>query len=157
MNANQPSTPGGNQPPIGIDLGTTFSVLAYVDSTGRPVTVPNALGDLLAPSAIFFDDNEVIVGREARKSSVINPDVFAQILRSGRRHPFYRQKIRGFEVSPEVLGGFVLARMKQDAEPRLGPNSKVVITVPAFFDKETRRHPTQEAGRLAASGGGHHQ
>ena len=72
------SSISGPQPPVGIDLGTTFSVLAYIDSTGRPVTVPNGVGDLLTPSAVFFDDNDVIVGREARKSSVINPDAFAE-------------------------------------------------------------------------------
>jgi len=134
--------------PVGIDLGTTFSVLAYVDATGRPLTVPNALGDLLTPSAVFFDDNDAIVGREARKSSVINPDVFAECFKRDMGAAVYRQKIRGFDVPPEVLSAFVLARIKQDAEPRLGPIHKVVITVPAFFD-ETRRHATQEAGRLA--------
>ncbi len=148
MNTDQPFTPGGKQPPIGIDLGTTFSVLAYVDATGRPLTVPNALGDLLTPSAVFFDDNDVIVGREARKSSVINPDVFAECFNRDMGIAVYRRKIRGFDVPPEVLSAFVLVRMKQDAEPRLGPIQKVVVTVPAFFD-ETRRRATQEAGRLA--------
>jgi molecular chaperone DnaK len=138
----------GPQPPIGIDLGTTFSVLAYIDSGGRPVTAPNGQGDLLTASAVYFDDNDVIVGREARKSSVINPDVFAECFKRDMGAPACRRKIRGFDVPPEVLSAFVLARMKQDAEPRLGPIQKVVVTVPAFFD-ETRRRATQEAGRLA--------
>ena len=136
------------QPPVGIDLGTTYSVLAYVDTTGRPVTVPNALGDLLTASAVFFDDNDAIVGREARKSSVINPDLFAECFKRDMGMHFLRHKIRGFDVPPEVLSGFVLQRIKRDAEPRLGPIQKVVITVPAFFD-EGRRRATQEAGRLA--------
>ena len=142
------SDPSGQQPPVGIDLGTTFSVLAYVDSTGRPVTVPNALGDLLPASAVFFDDNDVIVGREARKSSVVNPDTFAECFKRDMGTAAYRQKIRGCDVPPEVLSAFILQRMKHDAEPRLGPIQKAVITVPAFFD-ETRRRATQEAGRLA--------
>lgn len=138
----------GSQPPVGINLGTTFSVLAYIDATGRPVTAPNGLGDLLTASAVYFDDNEVIVGREARKSSVVNPDVFAECFKHDMGIAAYRRKIRGLDVPPEVLSAFLLARMKRDAEPRLGPIQKVVITVPAFFD-ETRRQATQEAGRLA--------
>ena len=152
MNTTSPSpaalAPSTAQPPVGIDLGTTFSVLAYVDSTGRPMTVPNATGDLLTPSAVFFDDNDVIVGREARKSSVINPDTFAECFKREMGAATYRRKIRGFDVPPEVLSAFVLARMKHDAEPRLGPIQKAVVTVPAFFD-ETRHRATQEAGRLA--------
>ena len=142
------SVSSGPQPPIGIDLGTTFSVLAYVDASGRPVTMPNAQGDFLTASALFFDDNDVIVGREARKSSVVNPDTFAECFKRDMGIPAYRRKIRGFDVPPEVLSAFVLQRMKHDAEPRLGPIQKAVITVPAFFD-ETRRRATQEAGRLA--------
>ena len=146
--ATNASASSGLQPPVGIDLGTTFSVLAYVDPTGRPVTIPNASGDLLTASAVFFDDNDVIVGHEARKSSVINPETFAECFKRDMGAAAYRHKIRGLDVPPEVLSAFVLARMKHDAEPRLGPIQKAVITVPAFFD-ETRRRATQEAGRLA--------
>ena len=56
MNASQPPLPPGKQPPTGIDLGTTYSLVAYLDGTGRPITVPNGTGDLLTPSALFFDD-----------------------------------------------------------------------------------------------------
>ena len=60
---------------------------------------------------------------------------------------YARRKIRGIEVPPEILSAFVLERLKQDAERRLGPIPQAVITVPAFFD-ETRRKATQDAGRL---------
>ena len=156
MPATDPTTSGNasaasaSQPPVGIDLGTTFSVLAYVDASGPSGhRAECAWANLLTPSAVFFDDDDVIVGREARKSSVDQPRRRLPSASSVTwASPAYRRKIRGFDVPPEVLSAFVLQRMKQDAELRLGPIQKAVITVPAFFD-ETRRRATQEAGRLA--------
>jgi molecular chaperone DnaK len=145
---DHPAPAGSHVPPVGIDLGTTFSVLAYVDPTGRPTTLPNSLGDLLTPSAVFVDDSEVIVGREARKSSVIGPDSYAECFKRDMGYPVYRRLVRSNEVPPEVLSAFVLRRLKDDAELRLGTIRQAVITVPAFFD-ESRRRATQEAGRLA--------
>jgi molecular chaperone DnaK len=63
--------------PIGIDLGTTYSAMAYVDADGRPTTVLNRLGELLTPSAVAFESGEVIVGKEAVKGSVLEPQAFA--------------------------------------------------------------------------------
>ena len=136
------------QPPVGIDLGTTYSVVAYLDSTGRPTTVVNSLGDLLTPSAVAFEEDGVIVGKEAIKGSVFEPEVFADCFKRDMGRTNFRRQVRGHEVPPEVLNGFLLERLKQDAERRLGPIREVVITVPAFFD-ETRRKATQEAGRMA--------
>jgi len=68
----------------------------------------------------------------------------------------YHRKVRGVDVPPEVLSAFVLDRLKRDAELRLGPIRRVVITVPAFFD-ETRRKATQDAAAWPAGGTGHHQ
>ena len=56
------------QSPVGIDLGTTFSVIAYVNENGRPESIPNAEGDLLTHSVVLFDDQDVIVGKEASKA-----------------------------------------------------------------------------------------
>lgn len=78
------STPGrednrlAQEFPVGIDLGTTYSALAYVDATGRPLTVPNRAGDLLTPSTILIDENEVLVGKEAVKNSVLAPERYAE-------------------------------------------------------------------------------
>jgi len=144
---NAPS-PAENQLPIGIDLGTTYSVVAYVDPTGRPTTVLNQSGDLLTPSAVGFEDGQVIVGKEAVKGSVLEPDAFADCFKRDMGRGRFRRQVGGHEVPPEVLNGFLLERLKQDAERRLGPIRRVVITVPAFFD-ETRRKATQEAGKLA--------
>ena len=123
-------------------------MVAYLDATGRPVTVLNGTGDLLTPSAVSFDDDGVVVGKEAVKSSRWRPSLYVECFKRDMGRPVARRKIRGLEVPPEVLSAFVLERLKQDAERRLGPIRQAVITVPAFFD-ETRRKATQEAGRLA--------
>lgn len=62
------------QHPVGIDLGTTFSVVAYVDDAGKPVTIVNAEGDLTTPSAVLFEDDEIIVGREALNAAALEPE-----------------------------------------------------------------------------------
>ncbi|HEX4147829.1 MAG TPA: Hsp70 family protein, partial [Pirellulales bacterium] len=141
------STPA-SQPPVGIDLGTTYSVVAYLDSTGRPVTVPNSSGDAITPSAVVFEDEGPVVGREAVKSSVLEPSRFADCFKRDMGRKLFRRALGQLEVPPEVLSAFILEKLKQDAQHRLGPIERVVVTVPAFFD-ESRRKATQEAGRLA--------
>ncbi len=137
-----------SHPPVGIDLGTTYSAIAYLDETGRPTSIANDAGDVLTPSAVSFDGPAVLVGKEAIKQGVFEPEVFADCFKRdiGRRE--FHRPIAGQHVPPEVLSAFVLKKLKQDAERRLGPIEEAVITVPAFFD-ETRRRATQEAGRLA--------
>jgi len=137
-----------SQPPVGIDLGTTYSVVAHVDDTGRPITVLNGSGDMLTPSAVLFEKDEIVVGREAARASVMLPDSYAECFKRDMGGIVYHRKVGNVDVPPEVLSAFVLERLKHDTELRLGPIRKVVITVPAFFD-ETRRKATQEAGRMA--------
>lgn len=148
MTEQQLNTDTGSEPPVGIDLGTTFSVVAHVDETGRPITVLNGSGDMLTPSAILFEEDEIVVGREAARASVMLPDSFAECFKRDMGGTVYHRKVGDVDVPPEVLSAFVLERLKRDTELRLGPIRKVVITVPAFFD-ETRRKATQEAGRMA--------
>ncbi|MDA1055857.1 MAG: Hsp70 family protein [Planctomycetota bacterium] len=136
------------QPPIGIDLGTTYSAIAYLDEAGRPMTLKNSLGDLLTPSAVLVDQHEIVVGREALKASAVEPASYAECFKRDVGTVVYRREVRGVQVPPEVLSAFVLEQLKRDAEQRLGPIKQVVITVPAFFD-ESRRKATQDAGRLA--------
>jgi len=136
------------QPPVGIDLGTTYSVVAYIDQAGRPAAVSNQSGDYLTPSALLFDEDQVIVGKEAVKSSVTAPDCYIECFKRDMGSVSARRKVRGQEVPPEVFSAFMLERLKSDAERRLGPFRKAVITVPAFFD-ESRRQATQVAGEMA--------
>jgi molecular chaperone DnaK len=147
MNAGESPRDQQKPLPIGIDLGTTYSVVAYLDAAGRPTTAINGTGDLLTPSALFFDDDNVVVGKEAVKNCVFAPECYVECFKRDMGSVYARRKIRGQEVPPEVLSAFILERLKQDAERRLGPISQAVITVPAFFD-ETRRKATQDAGQL---------
>ena len=148
MNASASATSAGKQPPVGIDLGTTYSLVAFLDPSGRPTTVPNSWGDLLTPSAVFCDDDAIVVGKEAIKNAPLTPDRYAECFKRDMGGMAFRHKIRDLNVPPEVLSAFILERLKKDAEQRLGPIHQVVITVPAFFD-EARRKATQDAGRLA--------
>ncbi len=134
--------------PVGIDLGTTYSAVAFLEDTGKPRTITNEAGDLLTPSAVLVENGEIIVGKQALKCSTIAPDSFADCFKRDMGEPAFRRKLRGIEVPPAVLSAFVLEKLKRDAETRLGPVRDAVVTVPAFFD-ENRRRWTQEAARLA--------
>ena len=136
------------QPAVGIDLGTTYSSVAYMDSAGRPATIPNESGDLLTPSAVFVDEDEIIVGKEAVKASTITPAAYAECFKRDIGGAAFRRTLCGRSIPPEVLSAFVLERLRRDAERRLGSFQKAVVTVPAFFD-EIRRRMTQDAARLS--------
>ena len=66
---------------IGIDLGTTFSCMAYIDDNGQPVIIPNSEGDNTTPSSVLFDGGSTIVGREAKSQSIMEPDDFEQFVK----------------------------------------------------------------------------
>lgn len=154
METESNSMPDGDpltahHPPIGIDLGTTYSVIAYLDVSGRPITIINDAGAALTPSAVAFENDVVLVGKEAVKAAVFEPSVFADSFKRDMGRREFRRPIINKQIPPEVLSGYVLRRLKLDAERQLGqPIKQAVITVPAFFD-ESRRRATQEAGRLA--------
>lgn len=136
------------EPAIGIDLGTTFSVIAHLDSTGRPCTIPNAEGDLITPSVVFFDGDNIIVGKEAVKAAGACPDAIAQFVKRAMGSSAYPKTIHGERLPPEVIQSFILEKLRQDAVLKIGDFRKVVISVPAFFN-EPRRKATQDAGSLA--------
>ncbi len=133
---------------IGIDLGTTYCVVAHIDATGRPVSIPNDSGDLLTPSAVLVDEDQIVVGKEAVKASVLHPHAYAECFKRDMGNAVFRRTVCGQKVPPEILSALILDRLRRDAQKRVGPFRKVVITVPAFFD-ENRRRVTQNAGRLA--------
>jgi molecular chaperone DnaK len=135
------------QLPVGIDLGTTRSVIAHLDAAGRPCTVLNTEGELTTPSVVFFDPNGVIVGKEAQKAAEFEPDRVARCAKRNMGDRFYERPVCGCRLPPEVIQALVLRKLKADAELKLGAISRVVITVPAYFN-EPRRKATQDAGRL---------
>ncbi len=133
---------------IGIDLGTTYSVVAHVDEHGLPRTLTNAEGDVTTPSAVFFDRQGVIVGKEALRAAAFEPDRVALFAKRDVGEAKYSRKILGCQVPAEVIEALVLKKLKQDAERTLGPVRQAVITVPAFFTEPCRK-ATQDAGLLA--------
>jgi molecular chaperone DnaK len=110
MSSTAWSSRPGEQPPVGIDLGTTYSLIAYLDATGRPVTIPNSTGDLLTPSAVFVDEDDVIVGKEAVKSAALSPESYAECFKRDVGSLHFHRKVHRFDVPPEVLSAFVLDR-----------------------------------------------
>lgn len=133
---------------LGIDLGTTYSVVAHLDRQGRPTTIPNAAGELLTPSVVLFDDQSAVVGKEAVQAATLEPANVAECVKRDMGSPYYRKRIRGELLPPEVVSSYILRALHADAQRKLGPVAKCVITVPAYFD-EPRRRATVDAGRLA--------
>lgn len=141
-------TDNNQQPPVGIDLGTTFSAVAFLDADGRPETIRNSEGDLTTPSAVFFDQKRPIVGMEAVEAGLLEPDRLAQFAKRDIGESHYEKSIRGKHLPAEVIQALILRKLKSDAELKLGPIREAVITVPAFFNEPCRK-ATQDAGRLA--------
>ncbi|MEX0712008.1 MAG: Hsp70 family protein [Pirellulales bacterium] len=138
----------GTTPAVGIDLGTTYSVVAHLDHQGRPASIPNSNGDILTPSVVLFDRDGTVVGKEAVLAAPLEPHKVADCVKRDMGAKQYRKAINGEFLPPEVISSYILRRLKADAEKKLGPLTKAVITVPAYFD-ETRRRATMDAGRLA--------
>jgi len=134
--------------PIGIDLGTTFSAVSYIDHAGHTLVIRNAEGEILTPSVVLFGDNEVVVGKEARTAATVHPDLVAEWVKRDMGSPFYTRPIHGQKLPPEVIQGCILRKLKLDIERTLGTVNRVVVTVPAYFD-EVRRKCTADAAELA--------
>ena len=137
-----------NIPAVGIDLGTTYSVIAKLDNMGRPITLVNAEGDLTTPSVALFEGNEAIVGKEALKAMAIEPMAVAECAKRDIGHKVFHKVLQNKQYPPEVIEALILNKLRRDVIPQIGNFSKVVITVPAYFD-EVRRKATQDAGYMA--------
>ncbi|MDO4550090.1 MAG: Hsp70 family protein [Planctomycetia bacterium] len=135
-------------PAVGIDLGTTFSAIAHVDASGRPVTLMNSEGDRITPSVTFFEQKTAIVGKEALKAISTDASCIALCAKRDMGHKVFHQILGDKQYPPEVIEAFILNKLRLDAIQLIGDFSKVVITVPAYFD-EVRRKATQDAGYMA--------
>ena len=133
---------------VGIDLGTTFSAVAYLDDMGRPQTLVNAEGDKVTPSVVLFDDDDVVVGKEALKALATEMESIAECAKRDLGHLVFHKSFGGKQYPPQVILAYILNKLRQDAESQIGEIERAVITVPAYFD-EIRRTATQEAGYLA--------
>jgi molecular chaperone DnaK len=155
---------------IGIDLGTTNSVVAVVEG-GDPVVIPNTEGNRLTPSVVgFAKEGEILVGQVAKRQAITNPDntVFSIKRFMGRRYdevlheiklvPYKvvkapngdaRVEIRGKQYAPPEISAMILRKLKEAAEAYLGEKvTKAVITVPAYFN-DSQRQATKDAGTVA--------
>lgn len=133
---------------VGIDLGTTNSVVAVLEG-GEPVVVANAEGSRTTPSVVAFAKNgEVLVGQPAKNQAVTNVD---RTLRSVKRHigTDWNVEIDGKKYTPQEISARTLMKLKRDAEAYLGEDiTDAVITVPAYFE-DAQRQATKEAGQIA--------
>ena len=134
---------------VGIDLGTTNSVVSFLEA-GDPVVIPNSEGGRTTPSVVAFSKaGEVLVGEVAKRQAITNPD---RTFRSIKRHMgenWRTPDIDGKKYSPQEISARVLSKLKRDAEAYLGDTvTQAVITVPAYFD-DAQRTATKEAGQIA--------
>jgi molecular chaperone DnaK len=133
---------------VGIDLGTTNSVVAVLEG-GEPTVIPNAEGSRTTPSVVAFaKGGEVLVGEVAKRQAVTNVD---RTIRSVKRHmgTDWKVKIDDKEYRPQQVSAFVLQKLKRDAEAYLGEQvTHAVVTVPAYFS-DAQRQATKEAGEIA--------
>jgi len=136
---------------VGIDLGTTFSALAILNAIGRPEIVPNADGDRLTSSAIFFDEDnpEIIrVGVEAINARHLNAQRSVRWIKRHVGDMDYRKSIDGKDWTTVELSALILKKLKQECSAEHGQIHDVIISVPAHFD-EIRRKATMDAGTMA--------
>ncbi len=133
---------------VGIDLGTTNSVVAVLEA-GDPVVIPNSEGSRTTPSVVAFSKNgEVLVGEVAKRQAITNPD---RTIRSVKRHvgTNWSVDIDGKDYTSQEISARTLQKLKRDAEAYLGDTvTQAVITVPAYFD-DAQRTATKEAGQIA--------
>src|ERR1017187_8197404 len=133
---------------VGIDLGTTNSVVSVLEA-GEPVVIPNAEGGRTTPSVVGFAKNgEVLVGEVAKRQAITNPD---RTIRSVKRHmgTGWTVDVDGKAYTPQEISARILGKLKRDAEAYLGDTvSQAVVTVPAYFD-DAQRTATKEAGQIA--------
>lgn len=134
---------------FGIDLGTTYSCIAYVDEFGKPVVIPNLEGDLTTPSVVQFEDDSRIVGKEAKNNAVLFPTQVCELIKRHMGETEWRFNYNGIDYTPEEISSYILRKLAVDAEQNTGiPVKDVVITCPAYFGI-AERDATTRAGEIA--------
>ena len=132
---------------VGIDLGTTNSVVAVLEG-GEPTVIANAEGNRTTPSIVAFKGEEVLVGELAKRQAITNPD---NTIRSIKREvgSKWKEKFEGKDYRPQEISARILQKLKRDAESYIGEDvTDAVITVPAYFN-DAERQATKEAGQIA--------
>ncbi len=134
---------------VGIDLGTTNSVIAVLEA-GEPVVVPNAEGHRITPSVVGFSKSgEIVVGEVAKRQAIMNADRTVRSIKREMGRKDWSLEIDGKKWTPQEISAQILAKLKRDAEAYLGEKvTQAVVTVPAYFD-DAQRQATKEAGQIA--------
>ena len=134
---------------VGIDLGTTNSVIAFLEA-GTPVVIPNSEGARTTPSIVAFSKTgEVLVGEVAKRQAITNPDRTFRSIKRLMGKAWKSEDIDGKQYTPQEISARTLMKLKRDAEAYLGDTvTDAVITVPAYFN-DAERTATKEAGQIA--------
>ena len=134
---------------VGIDLGTTNSVVAVLEG-GEPLVIPNAEGSRITPSVVGFSKTgEILVGEVAKRQAITNPDRTVRSIKRDMGRKDWNLEIDGKRWTPQEISAQILGKLKRDAEAYLGDKvNQAVITVPAYFD-DAQRQATNEAGKIA--------
>jgi len=132
---------------VGIDLGTTYSALAYVDEQGTPRIVPDSSGNNVTPSVVCFDELDVIVGEMALEQSRLSAEDVVQFIKVHMGEP-WKKTFLDHEHTPESISAIILGHLVQECAIQIGPIERAVLTVPAYFT-EKRRRATTQAGEIA--------
>ena len=137
---------------FGIDLGTTYSAIAYIDDMGLPQLIQNFDGAHTTPSVVYFEeDGSTTVGQQAKNEAAADPDNTVALIKRdmGLSGPEAERFVRDKTYKPEMISAIILRRLVQDAKDTLGEDcNKVVITVPAYFGL-TEKEATKAAGEIA--------
>src|SRR5678815_2600478 len=140
-----------NRKAVGIDLGTTFSAIAHIDTYGKPQIIPNSESERITPSVILFDGMNALVGSMAKQNAVAEPEKIVDFVKRevGKSKSQFHREFAGKVYSAEELSALIIKKLKNDAEKYLGESvTDVVITVPAYFN-DAERTATLHAGQLA--------
>jgi molecular chaperone DnaK len=134
---------------VGIDLGTTFSTVAYLNEAGDPVAVANEDGQIETPSLVLLaESGHVVVGPSRTRAAMEDPNNVVERVKRYMGNTEYKRTFDGHEITPEFLSALILKKLRQDGERRIGKIGNAVITVPYYFN-DARRKATQDAGRIA--------
>ncbi len=135
---------------FGIDLGTTYSCISYVDEAGKPVTVNNNEGDKTTPSVVYFEsETNVCVGKVAKESAELEPEKVVSFIKRSMGKDGFSYEYNGRFLSPEEVSAYILRKVTGDAAKNLGEDvSNVVITHPAYFGLK-EKEATKRAGEIA--------
>jgi molecular chaperone DnaK (HSP70) len=143
------------KPVVGIDLGTTFSKIAYIDEFKTPIVIPNQENKPITPSVInFYDQDTFVVGDEAVNQMIADQDNTVSFIKRRMGDPNFKVNIHGKDYTPQELSAFILKKLKRDAEYYFKNNGldievkDAVITVPAYFGMD-QKGATKEAGEIA--------